>query len=379
MARGLYGVVFMTKKPSTKSQLTSFFNTLKAYKPFLIILSLFIIAYLIRMFTIPFPPDTMSDEKFYVTAAKSIIPTGHDTNPEHPPLGKYLIGLGILIFGDNSFGWRFIGALLGSIIPPLIYLIGMRVYNEKVGLLSGVFLLLDPLTYAMSCIAMLDIYLAFFVTCAFLAFVYQRYYMSAVLFGLACSVKFSAVFSICGVMMYLIYLRKWELVPWFFIIPFLTFLIISLPIMFIEGIWTWFGSTLYYLSWHWNLPTCEHTEIIASRPEGWLFNIKPFVFRKHLYKRIANANPVLYPLALPSSVYIAYLISKDRIEHITLLPVLWFATQYGLFFFLPRTRQFIFYLLPAVPAILLLAAWGILTLLEIVSNWFTKFRQCDAR
>ncbi len=362
----------MTKRLSMEFQLTTFFNTLKVYKPFLIFLSLFITAYVIRMLTIPFPPDIMSDEKFYVTAARSIISTGHDTTFEHPPLGKYLIGLGILIFGDNSFGWRFIGALLGSTIPPLVYLIGKEVYNENVGLLSGLFLLIDPLIYVMSCIAMLDIYLAFFVTCAFLAFVYQRYYMSAVLFGLACSVKFSAVFSICGVIAYLLYIRKWELIQWFVIIPFLTFLIISLPIMLIEGIGKWLGSTLYYLSWHWNLPIDEYTEMLASRPEGWLFNIKPFTFRKHLYKRIANANPYLYPLALPASIYVVYMVSKNRVEHIELLPVLWFATQYGLFFLLPRTRQFIFYLLPSVPAILLLTAWGILAVLEILKNRYSR-------
>ena len=41
--------------------------------------------------------------------------TGDD--PEfvvHPPVGKWLIALGIKLFGDNEFGWRFMGALLGS-------------------------------------------------------------------------------------------------------------------------------------------------------------------------------------------------------------------------------------------------------------------------
>lgn len=352
-----------------KSQLHYFINALNERKVFVIILILFVIAFIARILRFAQPPHIISDEIYYVTAARSIITTGHDPNLVHPPLGKYFIGLGILMFGDNAFGWRIIGAVLGSVIAPLVYAIGSKIYNEKVGLLAGVFVLLDPLTYAMSCIAMLDIYLAFFVSCAFLAFVYQRYYLSAVLFGLACGVKLAAVFSICGVIVYLSYLRKWELIPRFVIIPTLIFVIVALPIMLIEGIGKWSAYTLFYLVWSFGL-NAEHPS--ASRPEGWLFNIKPFPFYLNTYELIATVNPYLYPFVLPASVYILYLISKKRIERIELLPVLWFATQYGLFFLLPRTTQFIFYLLPAVPAILLITAWGILKVLETVSKEFLR-------
>ncbi|MFX1520109.1 MAG: phospholipid carrier-dependent glycosyltransferase [Promethearchaeota archaeon] len=346
-------------------QFHNFINILKKHKIFLIILLLFVIAFITRIIRIAHPPHIISDEIYYVIAARSIITTGHDPNLVHPPLGKYLIGLGILIFGDNSFGWRIIGTVLGSAIAPVVYLIGTKIYNERVGLLAGVFVLLDPLIYVMSCIAMLDIYLAFFVSCAFLAFVYQRYYLSALLFGLACSVKFSAMFSICGVIVYLCYLRTWERVPWFIIIPLLTFSIVALPIMLIEGIGKWVAYTLFYLVWSFGL-NAKHPS--ASRPEGWLFNIKPFPFYLNTYELIAIANPYLYPLALPVSVYITYLIIRSRVDSLEMLPVWWFVTQYGLFFLLPRTTQFIFYLLPAVPAILLLTAWGILKVLEEFSK-----------
>ncbi|MCK5587464.1 MAG: glycosyltransferase family 39 protein [Candidatus Lokiarchaeota archaeon] len=346
-------------------RLQSFFNIFKTHKSILLVLLLFIISFIARILRVAHPSHIISDELYYVTAARSIISTGRDPNLVHPPLGKYFIGLGILIFGDNSFGWRIIGAFLGSTIAPLAYLIGNKVYNEKVGILSGVFLLLDPLTYAMSCIAMLDIYLAFFITCAFLAFVYQRYHMSAVLFGLACSVKFSAVFSICGVMIYLIYVRKWKLVQWFVIIPLLVFLIVVLPIMLVEGIGKWLAYTLFYLAWSFGLKA-EHP--FTSRPEGWLFNIKPFPLYLNTYELIVTANPFLYPLVLPVSVYIVYLVLKNRLDCIEMLPVLWFVNQYGFFFLLPRTTQFIFYLLPSVPAILLLTARGILAVLEVLSK-----------
>ena len=336
-----------------------FINIVKKHKSFVVILLLFSTAFITRILRLSHPPHIISDEIYYVVAARSIIATGHDPNLVHPPLGKYLIGLGILMFGDNAFGWRIIGAFLGSIIAPLVYLIGTKIWHEKVGILSGVFIIIDPLTYAMSCIAMLDIYLTFFITCAFLAFTYQRYFISAVFFGLASSVKFVAVFSICGVVLYLLYIREWKLSRWFVIIPIAVFLITVLPIMLVEGIGKWTAFTLFYLVWSFGL-NVEHP--FASRPEGWLLNIKPFPFYLNTCKLIAAANPYLYLFAIPTSIYLIYLAIKNKENNVNfteMLPVLWFITQYGFFFLLPRTTQFIFYLLPSVPAILLLTAQGI--------------------
>ncbi len=335
-----------------------FITIIRKHKPFIVILLLFSTAFITRILRVSHPPHIISDEIYYVVAARSIIYTGNDPNLVHPPLGKYLIGLGILIFGDNSFGWRIIGAFLGSIIAPLVYLIGTKIWHEKVGILSGVFILIDPLTYAMSCIAMLDIYLTFFITCAFLAFIYQRYIISAVFFGLASSVKFVAIFSICGVVLYLIYIREWKLIRWFIIIPIVVFFATVLPIMLVEGIGKWVAYTLFYLVWSFGL-NVEHP--FASRPEGWLLNIKPFPFYLNTCKLIAAANPYLYLFAIPTSIYVIYLAIKNRENKVNfseMLPVLWFITQYGFFFLLPRTTQFIFYLLPSVPAILLLTARG---------------------
>jgi len=41
---------------------------------------------------------------------------GYENNPGrlyivHPPLGKWCIAAGIRLFGDNSVGWRFPGAV----------------------------------------------------------------------------------------------------------------------------------------------------------------------------------------------------------------------------------------------------------------------------
>ena len=158
---------------------------------------------------------------------------------------------------------------------------------------------------------------------------------------------------------YVIYIKEWRLIRWFIIIPIVVFFLIVLPIMLVEGIGKWVIYTLFYLAWSFRL-NVEHP--FASRPEGWLLNIKPFIFYRNTCDLIAIGNPYLYLLAIPSSCYFIYLAIKNKNNNAhfsEMLPVFWFITQYGFFFLLPRTTQFIFYLLPSVPAILLLTARGI--------------------
>ena len=46
----------------------------------------------------------------------------------HPPLGKLIIALGILIFGMKPFGWRIMGALFGVGMIPLLYVFAKRIF-----------------------------------------------------------------------------------------------------------------------------------------------------------------------------------------------------------------------------------------------------------
>ena len=54
--------------------------------------------------TIPSTP--YFDEVHYLPAARALLELSHLANPEHPPLGKELIALGIALFGDRPLGWR---------------------------------------------------------------------------------------------------------------------------------------------------------------------------------------------------------------------------------------------------------------------------------
>lgn len=80
----------------------------------------------------------------------------------HPPFGKWLIGIGIKLFGNNEFGWRSSSALFGSASVLLIYLITKRLFkSEFLALLAAVLMAVDGLSLVMSRVALLDIFLMF--------------------------------------------------------------------------------------------------------------------------------------------------------------------------------------------------------------------------
>ena len=78
---------------------------------------------IIHLAVMALPAELMFDEQHYVPDARSIIAEDGSHRPEHPPLGKLLITGGILLFGDNPFGWRLMSAFFGCIIIWLFYLV----------------------------------------------------------------------------------------------------------------------------------------------------------------------------------------------------------------------------------------------------------------
>lgn len=100
------------------------------------------------------------DEAHYVPAARKMIETQEIVIKEHPPLGVQLIASGILIFGDNPYGWRFFSALAGSFLLlgllALCFACGMRCQRV---IYVGCLLLTSHFIYIHARIAMLDIYM----------------------------------------------------------------------------------------------------------------------------------------------------------------------------------------------------------------------------
>jgi len=86
----------------------------------------------------------------------------------HPPVGKWLIGLGEQLFGMNPFGWRFMMAVLGTLSILMIARIGRRLFRSTLlGCVAGLLLSVDGLHFVMSRAALLDLVVMFWFLAAF--------------------------------------------------------------------------------------------------------------------------------------------------------------------------------------------------------------------
>ncbi len=81
----------------------------------------------------------------------------------HPPLGKYLIALGIWLRGFNPWGYRWMNAVCGSMLPLLAAGIGWQLTRRPtMALLAGSLALLDGLSLVESRYALMNVYLLLF-------------------------------------------------------------------------------------------------------------------------------------------------------------------------------------------------------------------------
>lgn len=81
----------------------------------------------------------------------------------HPPFGKILMSLGILIFGMNPFGWRFMGTLAGVLIIPLMYIFALKLFkNRKYAIISVFIMMFDFIRFSHSRLATIDSFATLF-------------------------------------------------------------------------------------------------------------------------------------------------------------------------------------------------------------------------
>ncbi|GAA1993637.1 dolichyl-phosphate-mannose--protein mannosyltransferase [Microbacterium pumilum] len=87
----------------------------------------------------------------------------------HPPLGKWLISLGMMaITPTNGWGWRITTALLGTAAVLVLMLIAKRMTRSTTfAVIVGLLMAIDGLAISMSRVALLDTPLLFFVLLAF--------------------------------------------------------------------------------------------------------------------------------------------------------------------------------------------------------------------
>ena len=131
----------------------------------------------------------------------------------HPPLGKLIIALGILIFGMNPFGWRIMGVLFGIGMVPILYLMAKRLLKRTPLAFFATFLFtFDFMHFTQTRIATVDVYGLFFIllmTYFMLEFIsmdigdstvsmLRPLALSGIFFGLGCASKWICMYTGAG-------------------------------------------------------------------------------------------------------------------------------------------------------------------------------------
>ena len=93
----------------------------------------------------------------------------------HPPLGKWVIALGELAFGTESFGWRVSSAVAGALSVVALALIVQALFNSPLwSFVGGLLLATENLNVVQSRASMLDIFVALWIVLAFLFVLLDR-------------------------------------------------------------------------------------------------------------------------------------------------------------------------------------------------------------
>ncbi len=292
--------------------------------------ALTLLAGLLRIVGLGHPHELVFDETYYVKDAWTLLHLGYEgTWPEganesflagdtdvysadasfvvHPPLGKWIIALGLAVFGaDSGWGWRISTAVVGTLLVPLLSLVARRLTGSiAVAGVAGLLLAIDPLAVAMSRVALLDGILALFVLLGFSFLlrdvqetrdrvlrdqteawgpvVWARPWLLAAgaAFGAATAVKWSGMYVIAGVGIGLVVLdalwrRRAGVREWYF-----SAILRQGPVTFLLLVPA--AAVVYLLSWSgWLVTTGGYDRASDANPLVALWNYHQAVYGFHV-------------------------------------------------------------------------------------------------
>lgn len=352
-----------------------------------------------RFFALGNPAEFIFDEIYYAKDAKAIIDgklqsnkPGYEWEPgaevswPHPEYGKLAIALGILAFGNEAFGWRFVPALAGFALLLFVFPLARRFGLSPGWSLAALLLAAaDQLGLAQSRVATLDIFVALWtVVCVYCALRYvqdghrRRWLLLAGLSGgLALGTKWSGALAllVAAVIVLLFRVRRPEdhgrarllraaraaLPPLaaLVVLP-LALYVLSYAFYFSAGHswadWWEMQRQAWYFNFH-----LHATHSYASAAPTWILDVRPVWYYfdgKAVYHGIvAMGNPILWWGATLALVLLPVIAINDRDRRLV-LPALVVALLYFPWFAASRT-SFLYYMTPVAPFMAVLVATGL--------------------
>lgn len=359
----------------------------------------------IRLWRLSLPTGYVFDEVYYAKNANSLLSSAVELDAQgqaefvvHPPFGKWLIAIGIRLFGNEEFGWRFASAIFGTLSILLIYLIVKKLFNsEFLSITAALLMAFDGLNLVMSRVALLDIFLMFFILLSIYFLIINNLWLSGSAIGLALSIKWSAAFLIPLVILFVVVYNKVTFRNLFKVISQFTLLPISIYFASWSG-WIFSSqgwarqseSNVFASLWNYHLQILDFHQGLDDKhayqanPWSWLVLGRPTSFyyespsdcgaEKCAQEILAIGTPLLWWISI-FAVAITFGFLVTKLERAAAIILLGFAGTYLPWFFIQSRTTFYFYSISILPFLILALIYCFNQLLNsaIYKKYITSF------
>ena len=351
----------------------------------------------IRLWRLSLPTGYIFDEVYYAKNANSLLSSAVELDAQgqaefvvHPPFGKWLIAIGIRFFGNEEFGWRFASAIFGTLSILLIYLIVKKLFNsEFLSITAALLMAFDGLNLVMSRVALLDIFLMFFILLSIYFLITNNLWLSGSAIGLAISIKWSAAFLIPLVILFVVIYNKvtfrnlYKVVSQFTLLPISIYFASWSGWIFSSQGWARQSESNVFASlWNYHLQILDFHQGLDDKhayqanPWSWLVLGRPTSFyyespsdcgaEKCAQEILAIGTPLLWWISI-FAVAITFGFLVTKLERAAVIILLGFAGTYLPWFFIQSRTTFYFYSISILPFLILALIYCFNQLLNIAN------------
>jgi dolichyl-phosphate-mannose-protein mannosyltransferase len=276
----------------------------------------------------------------------------------------------IYAFNDNTWGWRFFPIVLGTASIVFFYFICRRLnMTNRAASIATFLLAFENMTFIQNSVAMLDVFMLFFMFAAFLLYLSRRYIAAGITVGLGALSKLMGTMAVPTMIIHWFFSRV-NRSRWFALTVALSLITFVVLLPGLEYLVTHHFENPYdriksMLSLTGSLTFANTTHPSMAWPWEWVFWYKtmPFWWSPNY---ISAISPSIFVLIVPAFAYMVFRAIKR--DEAGLFGAAWFFSTYILWIPLVLITDRItypFYFYPTIGAVCLGVGMGISQLIDI--------------